>query len=363
MPSVTLPAIPRHVPPPPTQEPLDYADLPIIDLSKGKTPEGRIELSEQMRDALNVKGFFYIINHGFSQAETDRMFDIADLPFNSVSDEERKLYSGDIKEQMSYEGYKPRQYWHIDSGVRDEIENYNIYRDVERREHPKALRPFLPEIQKLIEHNHLNILHPILRLLALGMELPEETFVEQHPFRGDSGNYVRFMKYWPRSEEDEAKTNNVWMKGHTDSGTITILWSQPVAALQIMSPDGKWRWVKHIDNALVINAGDAMEFMSGGFYKATIHRVVQPPQDQRGLTRLGIFYFCFTDDDVLLLPRIESPVFKSREVIRRYADADAPTMGTWRKSRTVAYGQTQLQKRDNGIEEEIIHGILQKHYN
>lgn len=36
-----------------------------------------------------------------------------------------------------------------------------------------------------------------------------------------------------------------------DFGTITILWSQPVAALQILSPDGKWRWIKHIPNALV----------------------------------------------------------------------------------------------------------------
>lgn len=37
----------------------------------------------------------------------------------------------------------------------------------------------------------------------------------------------------------------------TDFGTITILWSQPVSALQILSPDGKWRWIKHIPNALV----------------------------------------------------------------------------------------------------------------
>lgn len=36
-----------------------------------------------------------------------------------------------------------------------------------------------------------------------------------------------------------------------DFGTITILWSQPVAALQILSPDGKWRWIKHMPNALV----------------------------------------------------------------------------------------------------------------
>ena len=36
-----------------------------------------------------------------------------------------------------------------------------------------------------------------------------------------------------------------------DFGTVTILWSQPVASLQILSPDGKWRYIKHIDNALV----------------------------------------------------------------------------------------------------------------
>jgi hypothetical protein len=36
-----------------------------------------------------------------------------------------------------------------------------------------------------------------------------------------------------------------------DFGSVTILWSQPVSALQIQSPDGKWRWVKHLDNALV----------------------------------------------------------------------------------------------------------------
>lgn len=37
----------------------------------------------------------------------------------------------------------------------------------------------------------------------------------------------------------------------TDIGSITILWSQPVTALQIMSPEGKWRYAKHIPNGLV----------------------------------------------------------------------------------------------------------------
>jgi hypothetical protein len=34
-------------------------------------------------------------------------------------------------------------------------------------------------------------------------------------------------------------------------GSISILWSQPVAALQILTGEGEWRWVRHLENALV----------------------------------------------------------------------------------------------------------------
>ncbi|KAG1872948.1 hypothetical protein DFJ58DRAFT_406759 [Suillus subalutaceus] len=102
----------------------------------------------------------------------------------------------------------------------------------------------------------------------------------------------RFMKYYPRTEEEEIKTKNVWLKGHTDFGSITILWSQPVAALQILTRDGTWRWIRHIENALVVNAGDALNFLTGGYYKGTIHRVVKPPEDQRNYTRPRSLLLC-----------------------------------------------------------------------
>ena len=41
------------------------------------------------------------------------------------------------------------------------------------------------------------------------------------------------------------------MKGHTDGGTVSLLWNQPLIALQIMCPDGKWRYVKYIPNSIV----------------------------------------------------------------------------------------------------------------
>ncbi|EPT03279.1 hypothetical protein FOMPIDRAFT_90926 [Fomitopsis schrenkii] len=363
MPGTVVPSAPRWVPAPLTTTDLEYADLPIIDLAKLSIPGGKAMLAQQVHDAMTTSGFFYVINHGHTQAQTDRMFDIADVAFGQVSDQEKKAHEGKVKDTGSYQGYKLRQYWHIDAGVRDQIESYNINKDVTKRQHPKALQPFLPEIGEFAKFCHFNILHPVLRLLAIRLELPEDAFVNQFQFDAEGDTFVRMMKYYPRSAEDEKKAKNVWLKGHTDYVGITILWSQPIAALQMMSPDGKWRWVKHIPNAVVINAGDAMEFLSGGYYKATIHRVVQPPEDQRGYTRLGLFYFTMPDDNVLLAPDRGSPVLQKQGVKLRFDDADAPTMEQWRKGRASRYGVVLHEKMADGHEQDLVRGIVVKHYN
>ncbi|KAI0819373.1 Clavaminate synthase-like protein [Trametes gibbosa] len=364
MPAPTIPFAPRYVPAPPTKEHLEWADLPIVDFSNAGTPEGRAALTPQVCDAMRTSGFMYIINHGLSQAQNDRIFDIADIPFSQVSEEEMKRFTSDIKGTGSYKGFKPRRLWEIDNGVRDQIETYNTHRSVtEMQSHPKALQPFLPELRAFAEYNHHKIMFPILQILARGLELPEDTFLNMHGFDDDSETYVRFMKYYPRSEDDEQKAKNVWLKGHTDIGTVTVLWSQPVSALQILCPDGKWRWIKHIDNALVVNIGDSMEFFSGGFYKGTIHRVRQPPADQRGYNRLGVIYFGTANADVVLKPLSESSVLQRVGVTLRFDEDKAPTSDQYRKGRTAAYGLSELTKKDDVIEQQIIHGVPVLHYN
>jgi len=187
----------------------------VINLSRAKTPEGRLEAATQTKDAMKNVGFFYIVNHGYSPAETERIFDIADISFSQVPNEEKMQYSAKMKDTGSYQGYKPRSYWHIDNGVHDSNETYNINRDVTQKEHPTALRPLMKEVSSFARFNHFDVLHEILRLLALGLELPENHFVDMHQFDAAGESYVRFMKYYPRPEEDEVKTKNVWLKGHT----------------------------------------------------------------------------------------------------------------------------------------------------
>ncbi|KNZ71685.1 UPF0676 protein [Termitomyces sp. J132] len=305
-------------------------------------------------------GFFYVINHGYTTAQTERIFDIANVPFACVTAEEKIIYAGTIKETGSYQGYKLKQYWHIDGGVHDHIEHYSINRDVTKRGHPQPLRPFLPEIFRFARHNHFEVLHQLLRLFALGLELPEESLVDLHHFDAAGDTSVRFMKYYPMPPDDEEKAKNVWLKGHTDIGTVTILYSQPVSGLQILTRSGAWKWVKHVE---VINVGDSLEFLSGGFYKATIHRVRQPPEDQRQATRLGVFYFSMSNDNVRLAALADSPVLKRVGIKRYFEDDAAPTMEMWRKERTARYGRSELKlSSEKGVEEEIIADVVVKHF-
>ena len=83
------------------------------------------------------------------------------------------------------------------------------------------------------------------------------------------------MKYSKFSDEEiEKLSDGLWSHGHTDLGTITLLFRQPVAALQIRDHEtGQWKWAKPLDGSLTVNTCDALSFLTGNYIKSTVHRV------------------------------------------------------------------------------------------
>jgi hypothetical protein len=69
-----------------------------------------------------------------------------------------------------------------------------------------------------------------------------------------------------------------------------------------------------------------------------------------------------SDDDVKLSPLVQSPVLQRIGIKERFESDQTPTMEQWRKGRTAAYGKSELTKKGT-VEEEIINGVLVKHYN
>ncbi|KIW17699.1 hypothetical protein PV08_04894 [Exophiala spinifera] len=162
----------------------------------------------------------------------------------------------------------------------------------------------------------------IFTLFSIILELPPSYFADRHEYDSPSEDHLRYMTYHPRSAADDAKVQNTWSRAHTDFGSLTLLWNQNVAGLQIKTAaTGQWKYVPPVpgagaggddDNAgtaIICNVGDTLSFWSAGYLKSTTHRVVRPPEDQTGADRLGLFYFVRPGDDVDIKP-VASPLLK-----------------------------------------------------
>lgn len=59
---------------------------------------------------------------------------------------------------------------------------------------------------------------------------------------------------------------------HSDMGSLTLLFRQPVAALQVLTKEGTWKWVKPQTDALTVNIADALQFLTGEYPKGSHNR-------------------------------------------------------------------------------------------
>lgn len=94
----------------------------------------------------------------------------------------------------------------------------------------------------------------------------------------------------------------------------------------------------------------SMMWWSGDYFKSAIHRVHQPPPDQRGHNRSGVFYFCLPNDDVVISTLLEeSPVLRKAGVTRAHNLGDSPTSKEWTSARIKITGmKAQFAKEDGG---------------
>lgn len=134
------------------------------------------------------------------------------------------------------------------------------------------------------------------------------------------------MTYHPRLLAEDARVQNTWSRAHTDFGSLTLLWSQDVAGLQIKTSTGEWRYVPPVDDGIVCNVGDTLDFWSAGYLKSTTHRVVRPPEDQAHLFRQGLFYFVRPGDEVDIKPA-PSPLLRRLGLIKETSEEEAPVTG------------------------------------
>ena len=347
--------VPEHfVPVGPTKEQIDFVKLRTIDLGRyDDGPSARAELAEEVRLAMTTQGFFTLINHGLSEEDITRQVDIGHHIITNTPYEEKQKLQAPMVEEGSYHGFKPRGHWRAGKGVRDKVENFNIYRDMLLREQPQSMEPYKQEIQGFIEYTHKEILFKLLRLFAMALKLEDvDFFVKLHDYEKHDETWLRYMEYFDEYNEEEKKeTKGLWLGGHQDLTSLSLLFSQPMASLQVRDYDdnAEWKYVKHVPGAMIVNAGEVMLWWTGDYFKAAIHRVSQPPVDQRGHNRSSVFYFCIPNDEVVINTLLdESPVLRDAGVKMAHKPEDAPTSKEWTNGRIKITGRNAKFDQDNG---------------
>ncbi|KAJ8496850.1 hypothetical protein ONZ51_g876 [Trametes cubensis] len=319
-----------------TKEDLPWADLITLDFSLYGTPEGNQQLAKTLIKAVREDGFFYVKNFNISQERVNRQFAIG-----------KQLYETPLEEKLNLDPV---------SGLRDRVEVYNIpkFNGDFKHEHPEAAQQHLPEIEEFARSLHTEVLDPLHTILAIALGLPEDYLKNIHKYEVKSEDHLRYMKYGKFSPEENQKLNGLWGRGHTDLGTFTLLFRQPVAALQIRNhTTGEWSWVKPQDGTLTVNTCDALSFLTAGYVKSTVHRVAVPPKDQQHVDRLGLLYFSRPNNDVELKTIKESPVLREQGFVENEFEKSGnpvPTMETWtfakqkwQRTKNVARGDKKFE--------------------
>jgi isopenicillin N synthase-like dioxygenase len=117
-----------------------------------------------------------------------------------------------------------------------------------------------------------------------GFSLPLRRMVE-----GSPQTLFRILHYPPLTGDEEPGA--VRAAAHEDINLITLLVAATAPGLQVQDSAGRWLDVPADAGSVVVNSGDMLAMASGGHYRSTTHRVVNPAGEDARRPRLSMPLF------------------------------------------------------------------------
>ena len=257
----------------------EFSEVPIIDISPlvSQTSNSSDVIADQIRQALQDYGFFYIVGHGVDEQLQKQLEDISQQFF--AQDVETKLRIRMALGGKAWRGYFPVGN-ELTSGRPDLKEGIYFGTELES-DHPlvKTGVPMhgqnifpsnIPQFRETVLDyidSMTRLGHTLMSGIALSLGLEKSYFADRYtknPFI-----LFRIFNYPPNSSLSESK----WGVGeHTDYGVLTILKQDNVGGLQVKLKSG-WIDAPPIPGSFVCNIGDMLDRMTRGLYRSTPHRV------------------------------------------------------------------------------------------
>src|SRR3954469_1663055 len=258
--------------------------LPLVDISRFRSPDPAVREAflADLRSAAHDVGFFYVSGHGIPPEVTSGVLEAAReffalpleqrLEIENVNSPHFRGYSrvgtertagaADQRDQLDIGPERPA----VDPLPADKPSLAPVGPNQRRAAAPSlepAVRNWLDEANRVSRE--------VLRALAAALGQPDSYFDEW--FDDEAHLHVKVVRY-PGREQVESDQG---VGAHKDYGYLAFLLQDDLGGLQVEAKDGAWIDATPIPGAFVFNIGELLEIATGGYLRATRHRVVSPP--------------------------------------------------------------------------------------
>jgi isopenicillin N synthase-like dioxygenase len=244
--------------------------LPLVDLRDDPTA-----LRRQLRTVAHDVGFFYLTGHGVSEHLTDRLLTEARRLF-ALPDADKDAVA--MRNSPHFRGYT-RLGGELTGGVVDWREQIDIgpqrtpiggpgKPDYLWLQGPNQWPPALPELPAVIaewDAALAEVGRTLLRHWATSLGSPAEVFDDA--FADTPATLIKIVRYPAQADTPQG------VGAHRDAGVLTLLLAEPGSqGLQVRGA-GEWIDVDPVPGTFIVNIGEMLEVASGGYLRATEHRV------------------------------------------------------------------------------------------
>ena len=262
---------------------MSISALPLIDISglRSHDPVDQHLVAEQLRQACEQRGFFYITGHGIDPALISSLFAASqrffDLPMTEKLAVDKKL-------SRCNRGYEPLRAQTLESGAPPDLkESFYAGAEVAANDArvlagrfntgPNQWPETLPDFRAVMQNYYqaaYGLGATIVRGLALSLGVPVSHF---DGYLKEAAATLRLLHYPPQPANPEPGEKGCGE--HTDFGGVTLLLQDEAGGLQVWDKDlGSWIDAPPMPGAFVVNIGDLFARWTNDRYVSTLHRVI-----------------------------------------------------------------------------------------
>ncbi len=230
-------------------------------------------------------GFFQITGHGINIQEINNICKIGNKFFNSPKKNKNKLApkKWNKRNKNIYRGYFPSSVngkEGLDLGdlkakphnIKRFKSQYIEYLNLNKSFNKSSIKNLSNYYDNIFSLSEI-LFKGIIKLYRKDVNISNQAFS-----RIKTLSTLRF-NYYPKQNKpvEISKQDGVALgcETHVDSGVFTVLYQDKKGGLQVQNrKNKKWYDVAFNKNALVVNTGLALEYLSKGKFKATNHRVL-----------------------------------------------------------------------------------------